>query len=348
MFRFPLALSSLVTALMLPGLTQAEGTAPFAAGWQLDPTASQIRFLSVKKSSIAETSRFASFSGRITEGGEAEIRVQMDSVDTQIDLRNVRMRFLLFETFKFPEAVITADLTGLDLSGLTVAAPMVVALPIHVTLHGVTQSRTEKVALTLLGPDRVLVSNVDPVVMALPDFALDGGRIKLQEAAGVDILPFGFVSFSFLFDRTGTGQQEPVAAPAGSAALETAGNFDREACIGRFEILSRAGNIEFAPGSARLTAASTPLLDNLFDIVSRCPELRVEIAGHTDADGSETENQRLSERRAGAVLADLTRRGIPAERLIAVGYGEGRPLFANDSTAHKERNRRIEFLSRDP
>ena len=67
--------------------------------------------MSVKKGDLAETSRFATLSGLITEDGHRpDPRAAGFSVDTQIDLRNVRMRFLFFETFNFPEATITARL----------------------------------------------------------------------------------------------------------------------------------------------------------------------------------------------------------------------------------------------
>ena len=69
---------------------------PFEHGWQLDPEASAITFLSVKKDTIAETSQFAAISGQITERGVAQLIIALDSVDTKIDLRNVRMRFLFF------------------------------------------------------------------------------------------------------------------------------------------------------------------------------------------------------------------------------------------------------------
>ena len=135
-----------------------------------------------------------------------------------------------------------------------------------------------------------------------------------------------------------------TTAPAPeTTALETTGNFDAEACLGRFEILSNAGNINFSTASARLNVDGSAILDNLFDIVSRCPAMRLEIGGHTDDDGGDATNLALSEKRAAAVITYLTGKGIPADRLQPRGYGEGSPLVANDSPANMARNRRIEF-----
>ncbi len=320
---------------------------PFEHGWKLDSAASELQFLSVKKNSVAEHSGFAAFSGVISPEGEAEIRIQMDSVDTKIDLRNVRMRFLFFETFNFPEAVITTSLPAEELMDLHQSRHKIIELPYTLQLHGLTQDRVAQVAISLIDNDRVSVANTTPIAIALPDFDLEEGRAKLEEAAGVDILPFGFVSFGFVFDRAQAGtppQLEVAQATPGAAALETKGNLDREACEGRMEILSRTGNIYFNSGSARLSPDSVPLLTNLHDIVSRCPDLTIEIGGHTDSDGSDAANRALSQRRAQAVNTYLVDQGIAPERLVTVGYGESKPVVSNDTADGKRRNRRIEFV----
>ncbi|MCV2891399.1 OmpA family protein [Ruegeria aquimaris] len=347
--RFPF-LGAVAALFLLAVPAKAQSIDPFENGWILDSPASALRFMSVKKASIAENSGFANLSGVITPDGEARVVVQMDSVDTKIDLRNVRMRFLFFETFKFPETTITARLPSDQLMDLHQVRHKFIELPFTLNLHGITMDRTADVAVTLINNDRVAVANTIPIAIGLSEFGLDDGRAKLQEAANVDILPFGFVSFDFIFDCSTPGtppKLEKVATPSpAAAALETKGVMDNEACNGRMEILSRTGSIYFRSGSARLDDASLPLLENLFDIVNRCPQLRIEIGGHTDSDGSNANNQALSEKRAEAVQAFLTGKGIASDRLIAVGYGEDRPVVPNTSAANKERNRRIEFVPR--
>jgi len=114
---------------------------PFAPGWALNAEASNIRFQSVKKQTKVESSSFATFSGSIEEDGRATIKVLLDSVDTKIDLRSVRMRFLFFETFKFPEATITLQLSPDMISGLKVARRMSLIVPYVFDLHGVTKGQ---------------------------------------------------------------------------------------------------------------------------------------------------------------------------------------------------------------
>lgn len=337
---------TLALLLMGTGLAQSQSADPFEHGWSLDADASELRFMSIKKGDLAEINRFATISGVIDAAGRAQVRVLLDSVDTGVDLRNVRMRFLFFETFVHPEATITAQLDPSLLTDLHLTRRKVIDLPYALSLHGVTAEKTTEVAVTLISNDRVTVSTLRPIPIKLTDFQLNDGREKLQEAASVDIVPLGVVSFVFVFDRAspGTPPVLPTDTPAATqVALETQGSLDREACVGRFEILSQTGNIYFAAGSARLDSKSIPLLDNLYDVVNRCEDLNIEIGGHTDSDGSEAANRRLSERRAASVREYLTAKGVAAARMQVVGYGEARPIVPNSSASNKARNRRIEF-----
>ncbi len=346
-------LARLMTLLL--GLTGAASAlaqdATFAGGWALQPAASTLSFQSVKNEATVEPSGFATLTGSIAEDGTATVQIALDSVDTKIDLRNVRMRFLFFETFKFPQATISTRLDPALLADLPTKRRMTIALPYTLDLHGVTMERTADVTVTLITDSLVNVSSVGTIPVQAADFDLSGGITKLQEAAKVKILPAGSVTFDFMFERTGTAAvaaaepappttTAPILAPA---ALETTGNFDTEACLGRFEILSKAGNISFRSASARLNLDGSAILDNLFDIVSRCPDMTLEIGGHTDTDGSDATNLALSEKRAASVIAYLVTKGIPAARLQPRGYGEATPLVANDTAANMARNRRIEF-----
>ncbi len=360
--RFALV-AALMAGLGATGPAAAQ-SAPFDREWTLQPEASTLRFQSVKNTSVVESSAFATFVGRIGTDGEAELRVLLDSVDTGIDLRNVRMRFLFFETFKFPEAVVTTRIDPEMIADLPQVRRKSITLPFTITLHGVTQERTADVVVTLLSDDMVAVSSGTPISLLTKDFGLDEGVRKLEEAANVSIIPSGTVTFDFMFSRAPvTGGEQVAATPAEPAApapvaaptpapipvpqpttvaLETE-VFDTEACVGRFEILSRSGNINFNVGSARLDMRNSPLLDSIVDIVNRCPGMTIQVAGHTDSDGAAEMNQRLSEARARSVSDYLISQGIPAERVVSVGHGEMQPIAPNDTAANKLRNRRIEF-----
>lgn len=340
-----------VTALSLALPVAAQNTI-FGSGWLLDSDASSLQFQSIKNGSTIETSSFASLAGAISPDGSATIKVALDSVDTKVDLRNVRMRFLFFETFQFPEASVSTRIDPALISDLAELRRKTITLPFTLDLHGVTKTLDAQLSLTLIGDDLVAVSTAEPINLAVADFNLDEGLLKLEEAAGVTIVPSSSVSFDFIFRGTGdstpqvaTATTDPATVPTqvASTALETAGNFSLSECVGRFEILSRSDSIYFNPGSATLQPKSFALLDEVQDIVSRCPGMNIQIAGHTDSIGKASYNQRLSEQRAASVVKYLTSNGISADRMDAIGFGEERPIADNATERGRWRNRRIEF-----
>ncbi|MFN3842142.1 MAG: OmpA family protein [Rehaibacterium terrae] len=107
----------------------------------------------------------------------------------------------------------------------------------------------------------------------------------------------------------------------------------------------RGVNFDFDRATLRPDAIA--ILNEAIEILKKYPDLRVEVAGHTDLCGPESYNQRLSESRARAVYEYLTSNGISASRLVGpVGYGESRPLEPTPQTfpaCKSETNRRTEL-----
>lgn len=105
----------------------------------------------------------------------------------------------------------------------------------------------------------------------------------------------------------------------------------------------RLVNIQFEYNKSLLTPDSEEGVDMLAEFLRARPELRVELAGHTDNVGSDAYNMELSTSRAQVVMQALLDRGIDALRLTAKGYGATEPLFPNDTEEHRARNRRTEM-----
>lgn len=315
----------------------------FAPGWTLDKDASRFAFQSIKNNAVVETSGFASYSGAIEPDGSARVVFDLDSIDTKIDLRNVRMRFLFFETFKHPQAIITAKIDPAIIEPLKQRRRLRIPIEYELELHGVKKTLTAETVVTLFSEQEVSVASAEPIAIATKLFNLDEGVQKLEDAAKVDIVPSGSVTFDFVFKR-GAAAAPPPPQLAAATAVETTGEFSREECEGRFEILSRTGSVYFKSGSADLDGASTPLLDTVLEIAERCQSLNILVEGHTDAQGAADANQRLSEARARSVVAYLSDHGLTRSRLRAVGYGETRPVAPNDTARNRSRNRRIQFL----
>ena len=103
-------------------------------------------------------------------------------------------------------------------------------------------------------------------------------------------------------------------------------------------------NIQFEFNSAELTADSQAGIKVLADFLERNPDLKVELAGHTDNVGNANYNQKLSAERAEAVRKALVGNGINENRLTAKGYGASKPLAPNDSEENRALNRRTEMV----
>ncbi|HJN75614.1 MAG TPA: OmpA family protein [Myxococcota bacterium] len=106
--------------------------------------------------------------------------------------------------------------------------------------------------------------------------------------------------------------------------------------------------INFEVDKAKITVGSYFILDEASDVLIRHPDLRLEIQGHTDSDGSDEYNFDLSDRRAEAVVRYMTGKGVDPSRLTWMGYGESRPLIPNDDEESKAVNRRVEFHIVEP
>ena len=93
-----------------------------------------------------------------------------------------------------------------------------------------------------------------------------------------------------------------------------------------------------------LTDQSRGALDQANSVFVEFPKTAIVAQGHTDATGSETNNQDLSERRAGAVKSYLVSRGVDNTRIVALGFGESEPIADNTTAEGRRYNRRVALL----
>lgn len=109
------------------------------------------------------------------------------------------------------------------------------------------------------------------------------------------------------------------------------------------EILEKASMVQFKTGEAKLLPESYKDLDEVVELLKKYPEGFLSIEGHTDSDGNKEDNLILSQERAGAIMSYFIKKGIPADRLRAVGYGSNKPKTDDNSAAGKAKNRRVEM-----
>ena len=106
----------------------------------------------------------------------------------------------------------------------------------------------------------------------------------------------------------------------------------------------RLSNIEFGAGQARIESKIKHLLKKLARLLMRYKKYKIRVDGHTDDIGDEIYNQKLSEKRAKAVMDFLISTGVDKEKLNFQGLGEVYPLVPNKNKYNRSRNRRVEFI----
>ena len=123
--------------------------------------------------------------GTVSDAGEVEVRVALDSVETNIGIRNERMKKMLFEVGLYPEAVITAQLDADAVAAMSDGGVTSVAL--NIDLHG--QTVTKDALLSVAVTDQsVRVTTNQPILLTASEFGLEGGVAALQKVAGLNAI----------------------------------------------------------------------------------------------------------------------------------------------------------------
>ena len=121
---------------------------------------------------------------------------------------------------------------------------------------------------------------------------------------------------------------------------------DKKGCpVNKREDLERLKKgINFKSGSTVLTKASYRTLDDIVKLLTKFGDVSLEIQGHTDNVGGDEYNENLSQGRAQSAVDYLIRKGIPVERLRAVGFGPRKPIADNKTKKGRAKNRRVELI----
>ena len=130
-----------------------------------------------------------------------------------------------------------------------------------------------------------------------------------------------------------------VAGPASNKGCPevTAADLDK--------VSAEAKMIYFHSGKSTFRSEDVPVkIESISTLLKQYPTAKFSIEGHTDSDGSDAFNQKLSQERADVVRNALIERGMKAENLSAVGYGESKPVATNKTAAGKAKNRRTEVV----
>lgn len=170
---------------------------PVFSAWTLDNSASELTVVSTKAVDIAEVHRFDEMAGRISDSGDAVITITLNSVNTGIDVRNERMRELLFQTDKYAFATVRADIGKDILEDLPVGEYSRMNIQISLDLHGATMPFDAGVLVSRLNENTLVVTNTAPVVLNAAAFNLVDGIEALRAIANLPsigkAIPVSFV-----------------------------------------------------------------------------------------------------------------------------------------------------------
>jgi polyisoprenoid-binding protein YceI len=165
--------------------------------WTLDPESSALSFISTKAGTVAEVHRFERLSGTLDDGGAFELIIAMDSLNTGIEIRDERMREILFNTGEFAYATVNSTLDSALFKALAPGA--VKAIEINANLQLMNQSIEVTVPALIAKMDEgsLLVSALQPVVLDAGSVGLLDGIEQLRQLAGLpsisSAVPVSFV-----------------------------------------------------------------------------------------------------------------------------------------------------------
>jgi polyisoprenoid-binding protein YceI len=175
--------------------------APAQADWVLNSERSKLSFVSTKAINVAEVHRISDLSGGITADGSADIMIGLTSVDTGIELRDDRMRDMLFETDRFGLANVSATVDAEKIEKLGPGESTEMILEANLSLHGVSRPLQIELVVVRSGASRLVATTAKPVVINAPDFGLGTGVEALREIAGLPSISLAVpVSFVLTFD----------------------------------------------------------------------------------------------------------------------------------------------------
>lgn len=203
MMKLPRVLrATLIAGALALSACQFEASPSPDAMWTLNNDASGMTYVTIKNSDLAEINTFRSLRGSVTPEGQAEFIIDLNSIDTNNETRDGRMKSILLKTGDHPDAKLTANIDMTPYQTLDVGESYTELLDMSLELSGVTWEQEFYVLVTRLGPNKVVVTNKAPLVLDASDFGFTEGLATLQGLAGLDsITPVVPVTVSLVFER---------------------------------------------------------------------------------------------------------------------------------------------------
>ena len=160
------------------------------ANWYLDGESSRLSFITTQNANIADVHRFLVLHCKVDRKGLAQLRIEMDSVNSSVPLRDERMRDVLFDFKHFPEAQISAQIDLQPINDLASGAQLELRLPVTVSLRGKQHTYQAELLATRLDERRFQVVTLEPLMLQAEDFGLQPELETLRKLAGLSAISF--------------------------------------------------------------------------------------------------------------------------------------------------------------
>jgi polyisoprenoid-binding protein YceI len=203
MNRRLIAITAFGTSALLITACATNGNLSTTAGaWKIDAPQSNLNFVTTKAgqpgvAAVAENQLFKRFSGGMDAQGKMTLAIDLASVDTGVEIREERMRTMLWNVKATPQAVFTAQLNAVALNSLSSAGTTDLEVAGALTMAGQTKPVTAKLRVNRIGANQLLVVTRTPIIINSNDFGLKAGVEALREIMGLNVLsPSAPVSFA--------------------------------------------------------------------------------------------------------------------------------------------------------
>ena len=197
-----IALAAVAFSLSACTVADNASETALAGDWNVDAAASRVNFVSIKAGELVEAHHFTGVSGKVAADGMAQVTIDLASVETNIDIRNERMREMLFDVANFPDATVSAQIDTASFADLAIGQSAAQTLATTVSLHGAEVVVPADVIVTRVAENRVRVDSTGPLVVSAATFGLDTGLEQLREIAMLDSITGQVpVTFSLTFDK---------------------------------------------------------------------------------------------------------------------------------------------------
>ncbi|RDE25021.1 YceI family protein [Motiliproteus coralliicola] len=172
------------------------------ADWTLNLDDSSFSFASIKKNHAYEVHTFNRYEGRISDAGEAELTLDLASVQTGIEIRDQRMQSMLFDTPKFPAASYRVKVDPTQLKALKPGQRLAINAEGSLSIFGIEKPLPAALNVFKLGDNRLQVNTARPIALKAQDYGLDGGIEALRKIANLPVISLTVpVNFSLVFDQ---------------------------------------------------------------------------------------------------------------------------------------------------